>query len=201
MTDALRAWTERVRTLLVVLDQFEDYFLYHPDEDGEGTFAGELPAIVNDPNLRVHVLLSIREDALAKLDRFKGSIPRLFSNYVRIEHLSRAAAREAIEGPLREWNRRQPSAEPPYEVGPGLVDAVIDATATGGVTLVRNGGRAETALDREHVEAPFLQLVMERLWRATEAEGIPRPDGRASGSTRRPAADRREPPARRASAR
>ena len=25
----LRAWTERVRTLLVVLDQFEDYFLYH----------------------------------------------------------------------------------------------------------------------------------------------------------------------------
>ena len=26
-----------VRTLLVVLDQFEDYFLYHPDEDGEGT--------------------------------------------------------------------------------------------------------------------------------------------------------------------
>ena len=47
--DTLRAWTERVRTLLVVLDQFEDYFLYHPAEDGEGTFAGEFPEIVNDP--------------------------------------------------------------------------------------------------------------------------------------------------------
>ena len=169
--DALESWTERVRTLLVILDQFEDYFLYHPDEAGPGTFAGELPGIVNDPNLRVHILLSIREDALAKLDRFKGSIPRLFANYVRIEHLSRAAARDAIEGPLGEWNRRQSPSEPPYVVGPGLVDAVIDATATGGVTLVRNGARAETEPDREHVEAPFLQLVMERLWRATASEG------------------------------
>ncbi len=169
---ALRSWTERVRTILVVLDQFEDYFLYHPDEQGPGTFAGELPGIVNDPNLRIHVLLSIREDALAKLDRFKGSIPRLFANYVRIEHLSRVAARDAVEGPLREWNRRQPRSEPPYELGPRLVEAVIDATATGGVTLVRNGGRAETQTpDPERVEAPFLQLVMERLWRDAANEG------------------------------
>ena len=169
---ALQSWTERVRTVLVILDQFEDYFLYHPDERGPGTFAGELPGIVNDPNLRIHVLLSIREDALAKLDHFKGRIPRLFANYVRIEHLSRAAAREAIEGPLREWNRRQLASDPPYELGPGLVEAVIDATATGGVTLVRNGGRAETqAPDPERVEAPFLQLVMERLWRDAANEG------------------------------
>lgn len=171
VTDTLYAWTERVRTLLVVLDQFEDYFLYHPDEAGPGTFAGELPRIVNDPNLRVHVLLSIREDALAKLDRFKGSIPRLFANYVRIEHLSRAAARAAIEGPLDEWNRRQPGSEP-YLLGPGLADTVIDATATGGVTFVRNGDRPETATpDSERVEAPYLQLVMERLWRDAAAEG------------------------------
>jgi WD40 repeat protein len=176
--DALRAWTEQVRTLLVVLDQFEDYFLYHPEESGRGTFAGELPEIVNDPNLRVHVLLSIREDALAKLDRFKGSIPRLFANYVRVEHLSREAARDAIEGPLREWNSRLPSSEPPYELGPGLVEKVIDATATGGVTLVGNGGHTEgghteaQTPDRERVEAPFLQLVLERLWRAAKDEGV-----------------------------
>ena len=39
------------------------------------------------PNLRVNVLLSIREDAWAKLDRFEGRIPQLFANYVRVEHL------------------------------------------------------------------------------------------------------------------
>ena len=170
--DTLRSWTEKVRTLLVVLDQFEDYFLYHPAEEGENTFAGEFPAIVNDPNLRVHFLLSIREDALAKLDRFKGRIPRLFANYVRIEHLSRSAARDAIEGPVREWNRRRPPQEPAYTLEPALVEAVIDATATGGLALGQGGlAPTSTAADVERVEAPFLQLVMERLWRATVEAG------------------------------
>ena len=85
----LRAWTEHVRRLLVVLDQFEDYFLYHPAEDGEDTFAVQFPQIVNEPNLRVNFIVSFREDAWASLDRFKGRIPDLFANYVRIEHLNR----------------------------------------------------------------------------------------------------------------
>ena len=138
------AGPSRVRTLLVILDQFEDYFLYHPDEEGEGTFVEEFPTVVNDENLRVHFLVSIREDALAKLDRFKGSIPRLFANYVRVEHLDRAAARRAIEGPVDEWNRRH-GDEPPYTLEPGLVDAVIDAAADGELALVRNGARATPA--------------------------------------------------------
>src|SRR4029077_1859870 len=37
-----------IRTeLLVVFDQFEQYFVYHPDEDGPGTFAVEFPRAVN----------------------------------------------------------------------------------------------------------------------------------------------------------
>lgn len=168
--ETLRAWTERVATLLVILDQFEDYFTYHPDEDGPGTLAGELPEIVNDPDLHVHVLLSIREDALARLDHFKGSIPRLFGNYVRVPHLDRAAAGRAIEGPVQEWNRRSPS-EPPYVLGPGVVDAVVDAATVGKLALVRAGTDRGTAEGGERVEAPYLQLVMQRLWRATAAAG------------------------------
>ena len=169
--EALSSWTEHVRTLLVILDQFEDYFLYHPEEDGPGTFAGELPTIVNDPDLHVHILLSIREDGLAKLDRFKGAIPRLFANYVRVPHLDRAGARRAIEGPVEVWNRRSPG-EPPYELEPGLVEAVLDAATIGRLALVRSGGETEALGDgQQQVEAPFLQLVMERLWRATADAG------------------------------
>jgi WD40 repeat protein len=171
VADALRGWTEKVRTLLVILDQFEDYFLYHPEEEGPGTFAEEFPKLVNDENLRVHFLVSIREDALAKLDRFKGSIPRLFANYVRVEHLDRSAAHRAIEGPVEEWNRRH-GDEPPYTLEPGLVDAVIDASANGELALVRNGTRPTTAPRTDGgVEAPFLQLVMERIWRDAAAAG------------------------------
>jgi WD40 repeat protein len=174
LVETLRAWTGRVRTLLVVLDQFEDYFLYHPDEDGEGSFFVEFPKIVNEPNLRVNFLLSIREDSWAKLDRFEGRIPRLFVNYVRVEHLDRVAARKAIEEPVAEWNRQLPSEELPYTVEPQLVETVINAAATGGLTLAASGGPA--ALEPEPVaadavEAPFLQLVMERLWRETVSAG------------------------------
>ncbi len=171
-TAALQAWTKHVRTLLVVLDQFEDYFLYHPDEDGPGTFAGEFPAIVNEPNLRVNFLLSLREDAWAKLDRFKGRIPKVFSNYLRVEHLSLSAAREAIEGPVREWNRRLPPDRERYALEPALVEAVIDA-ATGYEfgPAEREVRVAPEPTSREEVEAPFLQLVMERIWFATVEAG------------------------------
>ena len=123
-SSTLRAWTERVRTLLVVLDQFEDYFLYHGDADGPDEFATQLAGVVNDTNLRVNVLLSIRDDAWAKLDRFEGRVPHLFANYIRVEHLGRNAAREAIELPIAEWNRRLPPDEQPYRLEPALVDAV-----------------------------------------------------------------------------
>ena len=104
-----------MRPLLVVLDQFEDYFLYHPDEDGDGHLrASSSPRLVNEPNLRVNFLLSLREDAWAKLDRFEGRIPALFANYVRVEHLDREAAREAIERPDR-------GVEPPPAAGRGAL--------------------------------------------------------------------------------
>jgi hypothetical protein len=172
LVDAIRSWTERVRTLLVVLDQFEDYFLYHPDEEEEGTFAAEFPRLVNEPNLRLNFLLSIREDAWAKLDRFEGRIPRLFANYVRVEHLRPEAAEQAIEGPITEWNRRLPESEVPWSVEPKLVSDVIGATAAGRLTFDGSvNGAGPEADGTKAIEAPFVQLVMERLWRATAAAG------------------------------
>ena len=120
----------------------------------------------------MNVLLSIRDDAWAKLDRFEGRIPPLFANYIRVEHLSRAAARQAIEQPVAEWNRRLPPGEPAYRLEADLVEAVIDAAATGGLVAraVHPFPEAETTR-LEAIEAPFLQLVMERLWRAAVAAG------------------------------
>ena len=172
LLDAVRGWTEGVRRLLVVLDQFEEYFLYHADEDGDGTFAVEFPRLVNEPNLRVNFVLSLREDAWAKLDRFKGRIPILFENYLRVAHLDRKAARAAIDGPVGEWNSRLPPGEEPYAVEPALAETVIEAAAAGRRGLTDGGeGAGQEAADADAVEAPFLQLVLERLWRETVAAG------------------------------
>jgi WD40 repeat protein len=172
VVEALRAWTDGLQTLLVVLDQFEDYFLYHDDEARAGTFGGEFPALVNESGLRVNFMISIREDAWAKLDRFEGRIPSLFANYVRVGHLSPAAARRAIEAPVEEWNRRLPPGGQRYTVEDELVEAVVVAAASGGLALTDGGvGANPAAASAGQVEAPFLQLVMERLWRATVRAG------------------------------
>ena len=53
-------------------------FLYHPQDDA---FAQEFPTAVMQADAPVSFLIAIREDALAKLDRFEGRIPILFDNY------------------------------------------------------------------------------------------------------------------------
>jgi WD40 repeat protein len=164
----LQAWAKRVGgELFIILDQFEEYFLYHPQEDGTGTFAVEFPRAVNRPDLHVSFLISIREDSLAKMDRFKGRIPNLFDNYLRIEHLDREAARAAIEKPVEQYNRQRATGEQQVSIEPTLVEAVLEQVRTGQV-IVREAGRGVVGVGltpREtRIETPYLQLVMTRLW-------------------------------------
>jgi WD40 repeat protein len=157
--------------VLIVLDQFEEYFLYHGDEDGDDTFAVQFPRVVNRHDLRVGFLVAIREDAIAKLDRFKGRIPQLFDNYLRIEHLDPASARDAIMRPLEEWNRRVPESEQ-MSIEQALVDAVLEEVRPEQIAWEQTGG--DQARDRprsDRIDTSFLQLVVERLWRAETGAG------------------------------
>src|SRR6266496_4224552 len=95
LAGTIAACTQRLgRDLVVILDQFEEYFVYHPRDDGDATFAAEFPRAVNQAELAVSFLVSIREDALARLDRFKGQIPSLFGNYLRLDRLDRERSEE-----------------------------------------------------------------------------------------------------------
>jgi WD40 repeat protein len=158
--------------LLIILDQFESYFLYHGDENGDGSFTREFARIVNDPSVRANFLISIREDALAKLDCFKGAIPRLFDNYMRIEHLDRWDAYDAIIKPVEKYSALLPVGERPYSIEPELVDEVLNQVASGNVMLEAAAIKVDPqATDKTLVEAPFLQLVMDRLWQEELRQG------------------------------
>ncbi|HYY43524.1 MAG TPA: hypothetical protein VE775_12380, partial [Pyrinomonadaceae bacterium] len=163
----LAAWSRRMDgDILIILDQFEEYFLYHPQEDGPGTFAYEFPRALNRHDLRISFLLSLRDDAITRLDRFKGSIPSLFDNYLRIEHLDREAARAAIVEPVAEYNRRCTSDMQEVNIEPELVEAVLDQVRTGQV-LLGEAGRGTQIIKgaaAEQIETPYLQLVLTRLW-------------------------------------
>jgi WD40 repeat protein len=151
--------------LFIALDQFEEYFLYHAQEDGEGTFAIEFPRVVNCPDLRVNFLVSIREDSLAKLDRFKGRIPSLFDNYLRIEHLNREAGWAAIKEPIQKYVELYGAEGHPVDVEDALVEAVLDQVKTAQVVLGEAGrGIVERERAKAQIETSYLQLVMTRLW-------------------------------------
>lgn len=173
LDEQLKIWAERVGgDLLILLDQFEDLFLYHPHEDGRGSFVEEFSRVVTDTSARVNFVVSIREDAVAKLDLFEGRIPTLFDNYIRIDHLDRDAARDAIIKPIDQYNRARSDRASQVNIEPALVEAVLDQVKTGRVSLTDTGigvikserGDASEQARVERIETPFLQLVMTRLW-------------------------------------
>jgi WD40 repeat protein len=171
LVDAVGRWTAGVDQLLVILDQFEDYFLYHrePDHRASTHFDRVFAQLVNTPSLRIGFLISLREDAWAKLDRFKGRIPILFENYLRVDYLALAEAREAIVKPIEHYNETAGEGEPRASIQPELVDRVLHDVRAGRLALARrrapgSGAPSAEADVEERVETPYLQLVMERLW-------------------------------------
>ncbi len=150
----------------LILDQFEEYFVYHGDADGPGTLVHELPELLH-ANARVNVLISLREDALAQLDVFNAQIPAVFANRLRLEHLDRDAARAAILGPVRRWNELMHEN---VEVEPELVESVLDEVGTGRIDLGAGGAALPSSDGAGRIEAPYLQLVSERIWEAEREE-------------------------------
>jgi WD40 repeat protein len=157
LADVVEHWSAVLDgRLYLVLDQLEEYFVYHEGGAGPGSFEQELPEVVLRSRLRANVLLSLRDDALAQLDVFKAQLPNLFANYLRLDRLDHAAATAAILGPVKRWNELVPPGER-WDVEPELVeDVLVQAAVTG---------------EPDRIEPPYLQLVMERLWGEEHARG------------------------------
>jgi WD40 repeat protein len=157
LADVVEHWSTVLDgDVYLVLDQLEEYFVYH-DESGEpGRLVDELPEVILRPRLRANVILSLRDDALSRLDVFKASIPNVFANYLRLDALDHAAATAAIVGPIRRWNEFV-SEEQRVDIEPALVERVLTEAA-----VADEPGR---------VEPPYLQLVMERLWNEEHEQG------------------------------
>jgi hypothetical protein len=162
LTQGMRTWLERRKgverpTLLLILDQFENFFQYHSPDSANPmayraqSFAQQLPQMIAAEDLPLNFLISIREDSLAGLDRFKDSIPGLFNNYLRVEHLSIAGAKDAILKPLNKFKELHPSKAinmADEKLADVVVQQIIDAQGDRG----------------ERVQAASLQLVMTRWW-------------------------------------
>ena len=161
--------------IFFVFDQFEEYFLYNPSASGTAGFEAEFARAVNRRDINANFLLSMREDSLSKLDRFQGRIPALMNNMLRLEHLDRNAAREAIIRPVEEYNRLAANGQPHITIEPELVRAILDDLqgARPNSDQLGQGALATYSPDnsKSPIETPFLQMVLTRLWHEERAAG------------------------------
>jgi len=140
LTDFLDAATEALgRTLVVVFDQFEEFFIRLSPEF-RAAFIAELGAIYDARDVPVKVVLSLREDWLAPVSEIEERIPEVFRARMRLLPLSCDQARQAITAPVERLEVRYESA---------LVAQLLDDLTSG----------ADTA-----VMPPQLQLVCSALY-------------------------------------
>jgi len=167
--------------VFLLLDQFEEYFRYTPDPVRH-KFAEDLARIANAPDIDVHILLALRDDALSLLDQLRVRIPHLLDTTVELRPLDASAAEQAIREPIRRWRERGmpgPATEPDRELISSLISqtdqrALRNATAstlgvTSPVTIAESGSDRSTV----RVEASFLQLALHRLWEEEVREESP----------------------------
>ena len=129
--------------LLLIFDQFEDFFQYGHPREGDASLLAQLPLLLASTGVEVHLLIGIREDALALLDSLKRRVPAIFDNVVPLNHLSREAALDAMRRPL-DGTR--------WRLEPQVAAAVLDE-----LQRTQPSGT-------QGIQSPYLQLVMRRWW-------------------------------------
>ena len=135
-----------------------------PSRRDPESFEAQFARAVNREDVDIGVLVALREDSLSKLDRFQERIPNLLSNRLRLTHLDKAGATSAIRRPLEVWNARH-ADQAAVSVEDGLVARLLDEVRIGRVAVGRQGGSGTPRAEEELIEAPFLQLVLTRLWK------------------------------------
>jgi Novel STAND NTPase 1 len=153
--------------LLLVLDQFEEYFLYNPT--GNDLFEAELARLVNRRPSAVRVLFSLRSDGLFLLDRLRLRIPDVFGRMMLIEPLNAEAAADCIIRPIEAFNAAtQLHTVTVPDRKSELVNALVYGAEEREIRRrLPNPGRAELEFDRtrrSHIIAPFLQMALEAIW-------------------------------------
>lgn len=144
------------RPLIIVLDQFEEFFLYF-DTRQIKDFGKALAAIIARRDIEAHLLFSLRDDGLHRLDMLRLHLPGLLETTLELRHLDKAAVREAIEKPVEVWNQHhQPSVAIDHDFADTLILQLLPKDKNGQLI---EGGRLELS---------YLQLALERIW---EAEG------------------------------
>ncbi|MDM8567809.1 HEAT repeat domain-containing protein [Candidatus Halobeggiatoa sp. HSG11] len=142
--------------LVVILDQFEEFFNYQKFSEYFKLVIEELAAAIHDRETETVFVISMREDFALELNAFKDYIPTfLIDNFYRLEKLSLEKARQAVVEPVAALG---------FEYESVLLERLLQDLL---LREQRERG-LEAAVAGEDlppmVEPPHLQMVCMQLW-------------------------------------
>jgi len=141
--------------LVIVLDQFEEFFNYQRYSQYFRPFIQQLTQAILDHRTATVFVIAMREDFALELNAFKPELPTLlFENFYRLERLTIENAKQAIVTPVARLGFR-------YE--DGLLETLIKDLSQR-EQLDRFGKVAEVVEAHLVVEPPNLQMVCMQLW-------------------------------------
>ena len=140
--------------LVVILDQFEEFFQYQRPRDTFQTFLRQLADVITDRATPVSVVIAMREDFALELNALKPYLPTLlFDNFYRLEKLDRKSATDAIVRPVELAGFRYEEA---------LLEALLND-----LVIREQASHATTPVADfiDTVEPPYLQITCSELWK------------------------------------
>lgn len=168
----LGAVKETGRPIVLVLDQFEEYFLYHGH--GAADFEAGIARLASRRSSAVRIVFGVRNDRLFLLDRLRGGIPDILQNLFLIDRLDERGARDAVLKPIEAYNQQTGRI---IRADEDVVNAVVKGADEReifqrlpfrgrGMVSAEAGDGAQPSAERTllRVVAPFLQLALEALW-------------------------------------
>lgn len=135
--------SRQTQEIVVVLDQFEEFFIFRPKREHRQPFIDALGDCYDDKSLSVRFIVALRKDYYSDLATFQRRLPHIFHNEYYLEAMTREEARAAITGPVSKL-----AHSVTYERG--LLDALL------------------SDLDRGGIELPYLQIICTRLYETLE---------------------------------
>jgi len=148
------------RPIVIVLDQFEEYFNYAGSRHATD-FERELDELASDETLDGHLLFAIRDDKYHLLDRLELTATVVLDNSIELEHLDDQAVEQAVREPIRVYNEQHKAGGKAFEVGDCFVNLLLKQLKD--VETGRGRGTS-TSSGEERVELPYLQLALEKIW-------------------------------------
>ncbi len=150
--------------MIFVCDQFEELFVHYGNTPEMNNFVIQLGELWADSSIKSHILFSMREDWVGSMIEFRKSIPDIFSDYFKLNPITRNRASHVLKIPLEKFSGMQFEEEAVERI----LDDLVDAYSINQKKHFSEVKLTPSPKDDPFIELPALQVVANKLWQTKD---------------------------------